>query len=481
MRWKQSVSALLVTLASVESGLSQTSVPLRTQAREADFSGYPWTKPAKTVPALPGSCSEGEVVALSSGSASGLYLCVSGGAWAAVVAHQHSLSDVTGISGKHGSGSLVQSFSGGATQAGQCAEFDDEGNLRGSGGPCSPTALPNLGQSFVSQTAVVVVHGRGSRDVLAQCYDAAGSLFLPDRLLVSDANTVIAYFSQAQSGSCVVNSSSSGGGGGAVMSVFGRTGAVTAASGDYQFSQIGGSLAASQIAGGDLLGGGQKLLTATTIPGNGCAVWQDGAIVSSGLPCGAGITSVFGRVGAVASQAGDYSFGQISGTLAAAQIGSTEKLGGGSKLLTLSSAPADGCATWTGGAIGTTGEPCGSGGGSVVSGIGLTGSGSAGSPLRIDPTGGVAAQAMYSALLSDWGAMQAAGSAAPCAEKSIAAVGATPGETVVAGWPNTLPPAVTGVMYTAANLIVVRLCNLSGSTVTVANGLMFSGRIIRGF
>ena len=40
--------------------------------------------------------------------------------------------------------------------------------------------------------------------------------------------------------------SSGGGGGGSVTSVFGRTGAVTAASGDYGFSQISGSLASGQ-------------------------------------------------------------------------------------------------------------------------------------------------------------------------------------------------------------------------------------------
>ena len=119
----------------------------------------------------------------------------------------------------------------------------------------------------------------------------------------------------------------------AVSSVFGRTGAVTAQTGDYGFGQISGSVASSQLpgAGGDVSGnltaatvtGIQSRAVANTAPANGQAlVWNSGA--SAGQPgtvSGSGaVSSVFGRTGAVTAQTGDYNFGQISGTVAAGQL-----------------------------------------------------------------------------------------------------------------------------------------------------------------
>jgi hypothetical protein len=106
-----------------------------------------------------------------------------------------------------------------------------------------------------------------------------------------------------------------------------------AQSGDYNFGQISGSVGSSQLpsAGGDVSGtltaatvaGIQNRAVANTAPANGQALlwnsgasaWQPGTVSGSGA-----VSSVFGRTGAVTAQTGDYSFGQISGTVASGQL-----------------------------------------------------------------------------------------------------------------------------------------------------------------
>ncbi len=115
---------------------------------------------------------------------------------------------------------------------------------------------------------------------------------------------------------------------GQVTSTFGRTGAVTAQSGDYTFAQIGGAVGSEQLpaAGGDLSGG---LASASVVrlqgrtlsavqPSTGHVLTWDGAQWGPAVP--GGVTSTFGRTGAVTSQSGDYSFAQISGAVSAGTI-----------------------------------------------------------------------------------------------------------------------------------------------------------------
>ena len=109
------------------------------------------------------------------------------------------------------------------------------------------------------------------------------------------------------------------------MSVFGRTGAITAQTGDYGFAQITGSVAAGQLpaAGGDLNGtltgarvtGLQNRPVANSVPATGQVLAWDGAQWTPQTFAGGGVTSLFGRTGAVTGQAGDYSFAQISGAV----------------------------------------------------------------------------------------------------------------------------------------------------------------------
>lgn len=87
-----------------------------------------------------------------------------------------------------------------------------------------------------------------------------------------------------------------GGGSGAVISVFGRTGAVVAASGDYNASQIDFN---NTVSG----------LSAATVQ---AAIDEvEGRVDALESAPGAPVDSVFGRIGAVVAQAGDYDATQV--------------------------------------------------------------------------------------------------------------------------------------------------------------------------
>jgi hypothetical protein len=123
---------------------------------------------------------------------------------------------------------------------------------------------------------------------------------------------------------------------GAVASVFGRTGAVIAASSspfDYQFSQIGGVAAAAQIPAltGDVAGALNSTIVqglrgnaiSTTAPANGQTLVFNSGTWAPAAAAG-GVQTVFGRApdgsGNIAAANGDYSFSLISGTVGSAQL-----------------------------------------------------------------------------------------------------------------------------------------------------------------
>jgi hypothetical protein len=87
----------------------------------------------------------------------------------------------------------------------------------------------------------------------------------------------------------------------AVASVFGRTGVVTAQSGDYSFSLISGTAVATQ--------GGTGL---TSVGAIGNVLTSDGTTWVSSAPAAAPVTSVFGRTGVVVAVTGDYTEEQIA-------------------------------------------------------------------------------------------------------------------------------------------------------------------------
>jgi hypothetical protein len=541
---KQAVIGVWIAAVWLGPAWGQSRIHLPTQGREADFSAYPSTKPARVVSALPASCAAGEAVVVASGPAAGMYACDATGSWVAAAPHGHGLSDLSGVSGKQGTGTLLQAFGGGTVQAGDCAQFDENGNLVSANAPCG-AGSENFSQDFTNATTLNLDHNLGTRSVIVGCTDPTGQAVIPDSIRIVSENRVTVTFAVAQSGKCVVNASGGGGGGGAVSSVFGRTGAVTAQAGDYNFSQIAGQLALSQIAPSALQGNGSKIqLFSGTAAANDCAKFDaNGNLVSAGAPCGTGsgaVSSVFGRTGEVIAQAGDYSFSQIAGQLALSQIAPSALQGNGSKIQLFSgTAAANDCARFdANGNLVSAGAPCGTGsgdvtgpagaadgevalfqgtsgkqlkratgtgvarltngvlgivsgsagdcvkadgtagpcGGTIYFGAGLEGTGTAADPVRIAAGGSVASQAFYSASLN-FGTLNGGS----CAELNIPAPGASSGETLAVGMPGTLPPGIAGMMYSAADAVVVRLCNFTAGPVAVPDGLSFNARIVRGF
>lgn len=445
----------------------QGRVHLPTQAREADFSAFPKTKPARVVETLPSSCAAGEAVVLTSTPAAGLYVCNGTGAWVAASPHGHQLSDVSGVTGKQGTGTLLQAFGGGTVQAGDCAQFDENGNLVSANAPCG-AGVENFTLDFTNATVVNLDHNLGTQSVLVGCTDPTGQAVIPDGVRVVDGNRVTVSFAVAQSGRCVVNATGGGSGGsGAVSSVFGRTGAVTAQAGDYSFSQIAGQLALSQIAPSALQGNGSKIqLFSGTAAANDCAKFDaSGNLVSAGAACGTGNGDVSGPA---ASADGEIALfqGTTGKLLRRASGNGVVKLADG--VLGFVSGTGADCVR----ADGTSG-PCG---GTIYFGAGLEGSGTAGDPVRLASGGSVASQTFYSASLT-FGTV----GGQSCVEQNIPAAGATPGETVAAGLPPTLPAGLVASMYSGADVVVVRLCNVTGTGVDVPGDISFSARIVRGF
>jgi len=124
----------------------------------------------------------------------------------------------------------------------------------------------------------------------------------------------------------------SGGTGGAVSSVFTRTGAVIANTGDYSafYPQLSGSYAnpgwITSLAWSKITGAPAFVTSAEPPLGNPAS---DGQVLSSTAagvrswitpPTGL-VTSVFGRTGAIVATANDYSFTQLSGVAATTQGG----------------------------------------------------------------------------------------------------------------------------------------------------------------
>jgi hypothetical protein len=66
---------------------------------------------------------------------------------AAATIHTHNLTDLNGITGKAGGGSLLQTFGGGTVNTNDCAKFDASGNVISAGGPCGSGGSGGSGSS----------------------------------------------------------------------------------------------------------------------------------------------------------------------------------------------------------------------------------------------------------------------------------------------------------------------------------------------
>jgi hypothetical protein len=297
--------SLLLWAASVATGEGQTSVDLRTQSKNVDFSGATATKPMQTGAALPSTCAIGQFYFLTSATAgSNVYACNTVNVWT-LEGTSVLGGDVSGAS----TNATVKALQGRAVAAtapsnAQVLEWNSASNQ------WLPAASQtgNAGYVFVSQTSITIpgtVHQFGTANLIVDCFDSETP---PQRVeadkIQINATTfnVTVNFATAQSGYCVVNgagtASVSGGGG------------IPAVGGD-----LSGTTTTATVAGI------QNRAVASTAPSNGQALvwngtnstWQPGTVAG-------GVSSVFNRTGAVVSQTGDYTFGQISGTVATGQL-----------------------------------------------------------------------------------------------------------------------------------------------------------------
>jgi len=351
---------VLVGAMSIAAGKGQTLIDLRTQSKSVDFSAAGSTKPMQTGSTLPSTCTVGQLFFLTSAAAGGnIYACNPANKWTvqgntltvgAGTANQVLSSNGSNvqwqalggdINGAPGSVTVTglegRPVSNAAPASGQVLQWNASANQ------WQPAAgrTGNSSYAFVSQTSITIpgtVHQFGTANLIVECYDngTPPQRVEPDRIQINQSTyDVTAAFSVAQTGYCVVNGAgtATAGGGGTVSSVFGRSGNVLPQSGDYTFGQIAGTVGSGQLpaASGDLSGsltgatvtGLQSRAVANTAPANGQALvwnsaasaWQPGTVSGSGA-----VSSVFGRTGAVSAQTGDYSFGQISGTVASSQL-----------------------------------------------------------------------------------------------------------------------------------------------------------------
>lgn len=251
---------------------AQTRIDLRTQIKSGsvDFSWADSTRPSKIGTLLPAYCQVGETFLKTDGVAGqNWYVCLAGNVWAL------QGTALPGVNGK--SGAILSTDGSGLFWKTLGGDI--------SGSPAGVTVNGILGRPLSSLAPVT-----------GQALTWNGTQWAPASL--------------------------------AVTSIFGRSGAITAQTGDYTFPQIGGTVATSQLpaAGGDLSG---TLASATVGRLQGLSVAASAPTVGQVLTwtgtqwtpqSASAVTSIFGRSGTVAAQNGDYSFSQIAGSVAAAQL-----------------------------------------------------------------------------------------------------------------------------------------------------------------
>jgi hypothetical protein len=259
---------LLAATALAAIGEAQTQIDLRTQGKSVNFSGASSTLPSQTGTLLPAACQVGATFILTTALAGqNWYVCTSINQWSVQGTTLPSVSgNANSILSTDGA-SLIWKALGGDI----------------SGPPASATVNKLLGRKL---NTIAPTTG--------QFLGWDGTQWSAQTVTITTAP---------------------------VTSVFSRTGAVIAQTGDYTFSQIGGSVASSQLplAGGDISGGItaatvikiQSRAIAATAPATGQVLTWNGTQWAPQNQTG-GVASVFGRTGAITAQAGDYTAAQVT-------------------------------------------------------------------------------------------------------------------------------------------------------------------------
>jgi len=305
------------------------------------------------------------------------------------------------------------------------------------------TVNANYAQSFSAATSVTLTHNLNTSNILVQCYDSTNTAIEFNSFSIAGVNAATVTFAAPQSGRCVINGGSGSGGSGSGSGASGSgTGTVT-----NSLGSLTNDLPVFGNGGSDVKAGTK------TGTNNQVVVSQSPTILS---PLIADLTNMTHTHASAA----------MGGQLGLSAIQSSALSGTGAKLATTAGILTAGhCAQIdSNGNFTDAGNPCGtgssSGSTSLTIGLGLQGNGAFTSPLQVDTTA-VGTRLSASANLDF--AVITNGS---CAELPIPLTGAMPGDEVFLGAP---PDVNQGFIWngyvSAANVVTVRFCNFSGSSV----------------
>jgi hypothetical protein len=278
--------ALLTAVAAC--GNSQTRLDLRTQTRNVDLSNAVTTKTVKTGNTLPSTCSAGELFFNISSGGTGLYTCAPANTWSPAglpitLNHSGQLLTTDGTSPVWQT--LTGDISGGLTAI----------SVQGLQGRAISAAVPSNGQvlSWNSTTASwTPMNVQQSAPNYAKTFSSATLVtILGTEHGQASANLIVSCWNELTPANWIEPDS----------------------------VQVDPATLNVQIA------------FATAQSGR-CVVNGSSGGSSGGGGTGGAVASVFGRIGTVVAQPGDYTFSQISGTATVAQLPSAipaSSIGGG--------------------------------------------------------------------------------------------------------------------------------------------------------
>jgi len=323
----------------------------------------------------------------------------------------------------------------------------------------------SAGASFTTQTSVTITHNWNTLYYTTGCADSSGVTVTPATTTIG-LNTAVFTFDPALTGTCAATTG--GGTGGAVSSVFGRTGAVVAATNDYAFTDISGTLAVNKGGTGATTAAAARVALLNSYSGNGskCLALNSGATDTEWATCGSG----GGGGGAV------YPIvftGQTTLTVTAAThgLGTTPIPAGGCRRSSDGEWP-EGWKFTTNGSGDITIEP--------AAGAAFTGTcfaaGTAGGNLVLTDPALVPTRITGTASLS----FSTFGGTGNCEEQNITVAGAASGDVPTVSLYNTFPAGIIlGAVYVSTtNTVTVKLCRLAGAN-TISNQT-FNAQIVRG-
>jgi hypothetical protein len=398
-----------------------------------DFSSKTSTRPAKSGTLAPASCSVGDVFFDTDATAGENWLlCTSANTWTAVVG--------------------------------------------GGGGSLTTYSVSSFTAPFTTATTVTLTHNFGSTKQVIACYNASGVWLTPSSITIGGPSSTVT-FGSPQTGSCTVI----GGTGLYEESFTSQTSVnldhdygtqnimvrcynasevevepdtVTATDDDnavvtFAVAQTGRCVVAATLADGG--GGGSGTVTSVGVSGvTGIISVSGSPVTTSGTVALSLDTQTANRVlaGPTTGSAAAPTFRALVAADLPAMVGDSGS--GGTKGAVPAPASGDAAAGKYLKADGTWTTPSGSGSGDVTS-------------LRATGT------------LSSWGTI----GAAACVEKNLTLTGAVSGDNIAPGWPSTLEAGILGVMIPGSDVVAVRLCNVTGSGVAVADGKTFTAMILR--